>query len=153
MKVRRIVEEEIDPTAVVESVQRSDSGAVVLFLGTVRGEGPRQVKSIFYECYVPMAEKKLEEIESDLKRKWPVGEVRIVHRIGIVRAGQVSVAVAVSTTHRAQAFEACRHAMDRIKHEVPIWKKERSSDGADTWVEGEPMRSGTGEGLDTQSYA
>jgi molybdopterin synthase catalytic subunit len=140
-RIRRIVEEVIDPMQVVKSVENSESGAIVLFLGTVRRELQARVESIYYECYGAMAEKKMEEIESELQRGWSVKRARVVHRVGNVRSGEFSVAVAVASTHRAEAFEACRHAMERIKHEVPIWKKERTSDGKELWVEGEPITS------------
>jgi len=81
-----------------------------------------------------MAEKKMAEIERETRQRWPVGEMMMVHRLGHLDIGEVSVAVAVSCPHRAQAFEACRHAIDRLKELVPIWKKENWADGNADWV-------------------
>lgn len=127
----------IDHHALTESVRRDGCGAVVLFLGTVRDLTGEQVTVFLdYEAYPPMAEKKLAEIEAEVRRRWPVGEIAMVHRLGRLGVGEVSVAVAVSTPHRADAFDACRYAIDTLKELVPIWKKENSPDGSSTWVEG-----------------
>ncbi|MEO2091787.1 MAG: molybdenum cofactor biosynthesis protein MoaE [Gemmataceae bacterium] len=127
----------IDHIAVTEAVRRSGCGAVVLFLGTVRDLTGEQVTVFLdYEAYPPMAEKKLAEIEAEVRRRWPVGEIAMVHRLGRMGVGEVSVAVAVSTPHRADAFDACRYAIDTLKELVPIWKKENAPDGHSEWVEG-----------------
>jgi molybdopterin synthase catalytic subunit len=110
---------------------------VALFLGTVRElTGDRVTTRLDYQAYPPMAEKKLAEIEAEVRRRWPVGEVALVHRVGSLGVGEVSVAVAVSSPHRADAFEACRFAIDTLKETVPIWKRENAPDGASQWVEG-----------------
>ena len=120
----------IDYHALTEQVRRADCGAVVMFLGTVRDlTDGRQTVALDYEAYGGMAEKKMVEIEQDTRRRWPVGEMVMVHRLGRLEVGEVSVAVALSCPHRAQAFEACRHAIDRLKELVPIWKKENWADG------------------------
>ncbi len=127
----------IDHHALTESVRRDGCGAVVLFLGTVRDLSGDQVTVFLdYEAYPPMAEKKLAEIEAEVRRRWPVGEIAMVHRLGRMGVGEVSVAVAVSTPHRADAFDACRYAIDTLKELVPIWKKENAPDGRSEWVEG-----------------
>jgi molybdopterin synthase catalytic subunit len=127
--------QELDYTRITESVRRPDCGAVVLFLGTVRDLTDGQVTTALdYEAYPPMAEKKMAEIENDTRQRWPVGDIALVHRLGHLEVGEVSVAVAVSCPHRAQAFEACRHAIDRLKELVPIWKKENWKDGTSEWV-------------------
>lgn len=131
----RLTREAIDHHALTEQVRRRDCGAVVTFLGTVRDlTGDRITIALDYEAYPGMAEKKLAEIEADTRGRWPVGEIALVHRLGRLDVGEVSVAVAVSCPHRAQAFEACRHAIDRLKELVPIWKKENWSDGTTEWV-------------------
>src|SRR5438045_1303073 len=130
-----LTDQPIDHAQVTEKVRRANCGAVVTFLGTVREltEGRRTV-ALDYEAYPGMAEKKLAEIEREVRERWPVGELILVHRLGHLELGEVSVAVAVSCPHRAQAFEACRHAIDRLKEIVPIWKKENWADGVSHWV-------------------
>ena len=122
-------------------------GAVCLFLGVVRNEnGGRAVKHLEYEAYEDMARPLMEEIEAEARRRWPVTDVRIVHRLGRLEIGEPSVAVSVTSPHRAAAFEACRYAIDTLKATVPIWKKEFYADGA-VWLEGpgsSPMAVTTG---------
>lgn len=133
---KRLTKSRIDPDSVLKQVRNRESGGTVLFLGTVRDNSDAgKVDLIRYEVYEPMAEKKLRQIEEDVKRRWPV-KVKLVHRVGKLHVGEVSVAVAVSAPHRAEAFEACRHAIELIKRDVPIWKKERLADGREVWVEG-----------------
>lgn len=140
----RLTRDRIDPSRLLTSVGDPGAGAVVLFLGTVRDHSEAgHVEKIEYEAYAPMVEKRLAQTEAEVKRKWPATKaVRILHRVGALEVGDVSVAVAVSSPHRAEAFEACREAIERIKHDVPIWKKEKLADGKEVWVEGQPMGSG-----------
>jgi molybdopterin synthase catalytic subunit len=114
----------IDLESVVDSVRRPDAGAVVLFLGTVRSDPG--VRALDYEVYRPMAMKQMGHIADDAKAKFGALEVTIVHRLGRVAVGVPSVAIAVSTAHRAEAFAACEWTMDRVKEIVPIWKTEAS---------------------------
>ena len=131
----RLTPDPIDHAALTEAVRRPDCGAVVTFLGTVRDLTDGKVTvALDYEAYAGMAEKKMAEIERDTRERWPVGEMLMVHRTGHLEVGEVSVAVAVSCPHRAQAFEACRFAIDRLKELVPIWKKENWADGSTEWV-------------------
>jgi molybdopterin synthase catalytic subunit len=131
----RLTPDSIDYHALTEAVRRPGCGAVVTFLGTVRDLTDGQVTvALDYEAYPGMAEKQLAEIEDDTRRRWPVGDIMLVHRTGHLEVGEVSVAVAVSCPHRGQAFEACRHAIDRLKELVPIWKKEHWADGRTEWV-------------------
>lgn len=131
----RLTTDVIDYYALTEQVRRHDCGAVVLFLGTVRElTAGRVTVALDYEAYPGMAEKKLAEVERETRERWPVGDIVLVHRLGHLELGDVSVAVAVSCPHRAQAFEACRYAIDRLKEVVPIWKKEQWADGTTEWV-------------------
>jgi molybdopterin synthase catalytic subunit len=131
----RLTTETIDYHALTEQVRRPECGGVVLFLGTVRDlTDGRVTTALDYEAYPGMAEKKLAEIEAQTRARWPVGDIALVHRLGHLEVGEVSVAVAVSCPHRAEAFEACRYAIDRLKEIVPIWKKENWADGGTEWV-------------------
>ncbi len=130
----RLTREPIDFHALTESARDSHCGAVVLFLGTVRDLTGEQVTVFLdYEAYGPMAEKKLAEIEADVRRRWKIGNIAMVHRLGRLAVGDVSVAVAVSCPHRGDAFDACRFAVDTLKELVPIWKKENAPDGTGEW--------------------
>lgn len=114
---------------------RPDCGAVSTFLGTTRTDesGGARVEYLEYEAYRPMADKKLEEIEAELHEQWDLGAVRIVHRTGRVDPAEPSVLIAVSSPRRGPAFEASRHAIERIKEIAPIFKREVWSDGY-VWV-------------------
>ena len=124
----------IDPQELVRRVMRRSDGAYVLFEGIVRDhhEG-RQVESIFYDAYRPMAEREIETILRDVERQFPATAIAMVHRLGQLAVGDSSIAIVASAPHRAQAFEACRMIIDRVKVTVPIWKKERGPAG-DEWV-------------------
>ena len=138
----RLTHDAIDYHALTEQVRRPNCGGVVVFLGTVRDlTGERVTVALDYEAYPGMAEKKMAEIEADTRRRWPVGEMALVHRLGHLEVGEISVAVAVSCPHRAEAFAACRHAIDRLKEMVPIWKKENWADGGTEWVHPGEVRS------------
>ncbi len=136
----RIVEEPIDVGAIVTGAFRPDCGAVATFIGTTRvdesagAEGAvASVEYLEYEAYRPMADRKLEEIGAEIRQRWEVGHVSIVHRLGRVDPGEPSVAIVVASPRRGPAFEASRYAIERIKEIVPIWKREVWSDGY-VWV-------------------
>jgi molybdopterin synthase catalytic subunit len=125
----------IDVAALLSSVRPSDGG-VCLFLGVVRNENAgRPTTRIEYEAYGPMAETELERVARDVELEWPGVQVRARHRVGTLEVGEASVAIVASTPHRADAFAACRAAIDRIKRTVPIWKKEFHPDGTSEWVD------------------
>jgi molybdopterin synthase catalytic subunit len=131
----RLTRDPIDYHALTDAVRSPHCGAVVLFLGTVRDLTGQQVTVFLdYDAYAPMAEKKLQEIEQEVRKRWTVGDVALVHRLGRLDVGEVSVAVAVSCPHRGEAFDACRFAIDTLKELVPIWKKENAPDGTGEWV-------------------
>jgi len=130
-----LTDEPIDYSAVVEAVRTERAGAVVLFLGTVRERtGDKRTESLDYEAYPEMARAKLAEVAEQVRRKWSVEKVAVVHRLGHMKPGEVSVAVAVSSAHRQEAFQAAREFMDLLKQVVPIWKKENWADGTSEWV-------------------
>jgi molybdopterin synthase catalytic subunit len=127
----------IDPGSMAEAVGRSDSGATVLFLGTVRDHsaGKQGVTHLDYETYPEMVEAKILEIAQEAAAEWPVLSVSVRHRTGRVDLGEVSVAVAVSAEHRADAFAAAGQIIDELKVRAPIWKKEHWPGGAE-WSAG-----------------
>ena len=110
-------------------------GAVASFVGAVRNhDHGKPVSRLYYECYPSMAEKQIQSIVDEAKGRWAVEEVRVTHRIGWLEVGEAAVAIAVSSAHREEAFAACRHVIERIKTNVPIWKKELFEDGTSDWV-------------------
>ncbi len=130
-----ITESPIDYQALTERVRSNLAGAVCLFLGTVREiTGGRRTSSLHYEAYPVMARKTLADLEAQARARWPVLELGIIHRVGHLDLGEISVAVAVSCPHREQAFEACKWLIDTLKDVVPIWKKEVWADGTEEWV-------------------
>ncbi|MDQ6892827.1 MAG: molybdenum cofactor biosynthesis protein MoaE [Acidobacteriota bacterium] len=125
----------IDVAALLASVRPSDGG-VCLFLGVVRNENAgRPTTRIEYDAYGPMAETELARVARDVELEWPGVQLRLRHRIGTLQVGEASIAIVASAPHRADAFAACRAAIDRIKSTVPIWKKEFHPDGTSEWVD------------------
>lgn len=134
-EVFAIVEDAIDVGALVAAAQRPDCGAVNTFVGTTRVDesAGNSVEYLEYEAYRPMADRKLEQIGSEIQDRWDVSHVSIVHRLGRVDPGEASVVIVVASPRRGPAFEASRYAIERIKEIVPIWKREIWSDGY-VWV-------------------
>jgi molybdopterin synthase catalytic subunit len=130
----RLVREPID-LAALQATAPAD-GALCLFVGVVRDHnGGRPVLRLEYEAYEEMALPLMEKIATECRQRWKVTDVRIVHRLGPLAIGETSVAVAVASPHRREAFAACRHAIDTLKATVPIWKKEFYEDGETAFVE------------------
>ncbi|CAN5825614.1 molybdenum cofactor biosynthesis protein MoaE [soil metagenome] len=130
-----IVEGPIDVGVLVSGAQRRDCGAISTFLGTTRIDESDNatVEYLEYEAYRPMADRKLQEIGDEIAERWEARHVSIVHRIGRVDPGEISVAIVVAAPRRGPAFDASRYAIERIKETVPIWKREVWSDGY-VWV-------------------
>lgn len=129
-----IVSEPIDVTALTAAVAHPAAGATVTFLGTTRNHNDgRRVIRLEYEAYPEMALAEMRKIGETARQRWPIEQIAIVHRIGVVPIGEASVAIAVSAGHRAAAFEACHFAIDRLKQVVPIWKKEYF-EGGEVWI-------------------
>lgn len=120
----------------IEAVRGPGSGGIVTFIGSVRdmSEG-KQVDFLEYEAYEEMALPKLQQLITEASGRWPVRAMAIQHRLGRLGIGDDAVVIAVACPHRAEAFEACRYAIDRLKEIVPIWKKEHGDDGS-IWVGG-----------------
>jgi len=136
VKLITITEKPIDVDKLLDYVSDQSSGASVLFTGTVRDHNEQdKVSKLHYETYQEMAEKILQEIENEVHAKWKINKFIAIHRTGTLKVGEVSVAVAISSEHRKEAFEACKFAIDSIKEKAPIWKKEFSESGTE-WLEG-----------------
>ncbi len=112
------------------------NGAVVVMSGMVRNQTDGQpVVALEYQAYEPMALRVFYQIAADIRQQWSdVNRVVIHHRVGRLHVGEISVLVAVGCPHRSEAFEACRYAIDTLKHNAPIWKKEHWEDGSSSWV-------------------
>lgn len=134
-----ISEGKIDLMAVYNSVHNPAAGAVVMFTGTVRNMGRYQdddmeIVAMEVEAYSDMSIKKMNDVAEETKRRFDIHDITIVHRIGRLEAGEIIVAIAVSSMHRAEAFYATRYAIDRLKEIVPLWKKEIFKNGEERWV-------------------
>ncbi len=133
----RITRAVIPTEELAQKLKASEDGAVVTFEGIVRDNSRgRKTLHLEYEAYEPMAIHKMEEIGDEIKRRFPIDHVGMIHRVGRLEIGETSVAIIVTSAHRRAAFEACQYAIDRLKQIVPIWKKEYFEDGA-VWAEGE----------------
>lgn len=126
----------------IEQVQNllnnNATGGQVYFVGTVRNVSKgKKVVSLEFEAYESMVMRQLGKIADEIKSKWPVAEIVLHHRLGIVGVGEIPVIAAVSAAHRAEAFDACSHLMNQLKERVPIWKKELTADGEE-WVTATP---------------
>lgn len=117
-----------------DAVRAPNIGAISTFTGTVRDHtGPHEVEALEYEAYPEMAEKMLRTIGGEVCEKHPHARVAILHRFGRLSIGEASVVIAVGSPHREEAFDGCRHIIERLKQDVPIWKKEQRTDGTH-WV-------------------
>ena len=133
----RVQEGSLSLDEVARAVADPAAGAVCIFTGTVRDHSASgNVTGLTYEAWHDLAEMRLAELAEEILDRWPARRVAIVHRVGELTVGEASVIVAVSAAHRAEAFEACRHGIERLKQEVPIWKKESLVSGDAHWVMG-----------------
>jgi molybdopterin synthase catalytic subunit len=133
----RVTREPIGADEAIAFVGDARAGGTCVFLGTVRDRSERgDVTGITYEAWEDLAVRRLEELGDELFAAWPLLRVAVLHRHGELAIGDVSVAIAVAAEHRAEAFEACRHAIERLKADVPIWKKEHLVTGESSWVMG-----------------
>jgi molybdopterin synthase catalytic subunit len=131
-----VTPEPLDPASVAAAVSRSGDGAVCTFVGLVRDHNAgRRVLWLDYEAFAPLALKTFEQIVSEAGAAWPGVEMAVHHRTGRVAIGEASVVIAAASPHRADAFAACRYAIERVKQIAPIWKHEHF-DGGDVWIEG-----------------
>jgi molybdopterin synthase catalytic subunit len=130
----KLVNGVIDVGEVLASVSDPAAGGIDIFVGTTRNQSNgKEVLSLEYQAYEPMALKMMNGIAEEMSRRWETVRVAIVHRIGAVPIGEASVVIAAAAVHRKEAFEACRFAIDALKRNVPIWKKEIFADGG-IWI-------------------
>jgi molybdopterin converting factor subunit 1 len=139
--IAEITDAPIDTRALVARLLRGEDGAVVTFEGVTRNNSKgRATLHLEYEAYRPMALEQIRGILSEVRNRWTIDRVGVIHRLGRLEIGEASVVIVVTSAHRAAAFEACRFVIDRLKKTVPIWKKEYFEDG-EAWVEGEALKS------------
>ena len=133
-----VSEQPLDAAAVVSRVSGPGMGGLVTFAGAVRDHARgRDIRNLEYEAYPGMAEQEMEKIAREAAQRWPGVRVAIAHRVGHLEVGDLAVVVAAAAPHRAEAFAACRFAIDTLKETVPIWKKEFATDG-EYWVDEHP---------------
>ena len=133
----RVTGEPIGADEAVAFVADPGAGGTCVFLGTVRDSSPDgEVTGLTYEAWDELATRRLEELGTEMLERWPLRNVALLHRSGELAIGEVSVVVACSAPHRAEAFDACRHGIEQLKRDVPIWKKEHLRSGASSWVMG-----------------
>lgn len=137
----RICEDPLDLDALLRETEDPGSGALAIFSGTVRDENEgHPVEALTYEAHVLLAENVLQELEREVLERFKVRRCRIQHRVGTLPLGEPSVLVVVRAAHRAEAFAACRYAIDELKRRAPIWKEEHYAGGASAYVEGTPLK-------------
>jgi molybdopterin synthase catalytic subunit len=144
--VYEITEQPIDVARLTAAAGDPAAGAIVTFLGTTRRHNAgRVVTRLEYEAHASMAVREMHRLGEEARRRWGLAGVAMVHRVGVVQLGEVSVAIAVSAPHRAEAFDACRWLIDRLTEMVPIWKKEHYEGGV-VWVGAQSGGPPTGDG-------
>lgn len=133
----RVTPDPIDSLALIRHVRSDADGAVILFTGVVRNhDGGLEVTGLRYEAYEEMAVRTMTEICEAVRQRFGVTDIAAVHRTGDLEVGEISVAIAVASPHRDAAYKASREVIERLKREVPIWKRERYADGQEAWLEG-----------------
>jgi molybdopterin synthase catalytic subunit len=144
MSLFRVLDEPLRVADAASAVSAPDVGGIDLFLGAVRNHNDgRAVTRLEYHAYVSMAEKEMQRIADEIAREIPGVRLAALHRIGSLGVGDLAVVCAAGAVHRGEAFTACRALIDRIKHRVPIWKREHGPDGP-YWVGWEDARCGDG---------
>lgn len=136
-QIERIQDHEIDLNQLLAMQHFPECGGLALFAGTIRNhQHGKAVQSLKYTAYKPLAEKMIRQIEQEIEQKYAVSYVRVVHRIGHLNIGEVAIYAVARADHRREAFAACEEAVERVKHEVPVWKEEFYTDGSSVFVEG-----------------
>ncbi len=133
----RVTEQPIDPGRMLSGTLSQADGAALLFWGVVRNENDgRAVAQLEYSAYAQMAEREMLRIADEARERFGTGAIHVVHRVGRLEIGEASVAIAVASPHRAEAYEASRYVIEQLKQRVPVWKREGYVDGATEWVPG-----------------
>ena len=141
-----LTDQPIDPAELLGAVASAERGGIACFFGAVRNHhGGRAVARLEYSAYVPMAEAECERIVTETEARWPVA-VALSHRVGRLGIGDTAVGIAVAGALRDEAFAACRHVIEEVKHRVPIWKRELYADGTEAWVGVQGSGGGTEPG-------
>jgi molybdopterin synthase catalytic subunit len=136
-----ITQSPLDLNALITETEDHDTGALIIFVGTVRNENEGQpVHSMTYEAHVSLAEKVLREIEAEALSKFAIQKCRIQHRIGLLQLGEASVIIVVRSAHRADGYAASRYAIDELKQRTPIWKEEHYVSGDSRYLDGIPLQ-------------
>ncbi len=132
-----VVAEPIDPARVLGDSLSPADGAALLFWGVVREQNDgRAVTQLEYHAYEAMAEREMRRIADEARERWATGDIRVVHRVGLLQVGEASIAIAVAAPHRSEAYEASRYVIEQVKQRVPVWKREGYVDGDREWVPG-----------------
>ena len=132
-----VTSDPIDPARMLGGALSPADGAALLFWGVVRQENDgRAVSALEYSAYAPMAEREMLRIADEARERFRTGAIHVVHRVGLLQIGEASVAIAVASPHRGEAYEASRYVIEQLKQRVPVWKREGYVDGATEWVPG-----------------
>lgn len=132
-----LTDEPIDIQALLALDRYPECGGLALFAGTVRDHHQGlPVESLSYTAYLPLARKRIADIEGEACRRFGLSYCRVVHRLGTLRIGDVAIVCVARSAHRAEAFDACRYVVDEVKHQAPIWKEEHYTDGSSAYVQG-----------------
>ena len=132
-----VVAEPIDAARVLGDALSPADGAALLFWGVVREQNEgRAVTQLEYHAYEAMAEREMLRIADEARERWSTGDIRVVHRVGLLQVGEASIAIAVAAPHRGEAYEASRYVIEQVKQRVPVWKREGYVEGDREWVPG-----------------
>lgn len=135
-RLTQVTRAKLEPAALAAAVASRRHGASAQFVGVVRAaHAGRRVRAVEYDCFAPLAGRELARIAREAERRWPA-RVAVAHRVGLLKVGEASVAIAAGAMHRAEAFEACRFVIEEIKHRLPVWKKEHYDRGPGRWLPG-----------------
>lgn len=140
--MNHLIHSPIIVATLLDEVQSPERGGTCVFLGTVRTDDG--VTAIDYSAYEAMAMEETERILGEALALWPDARVTLQHRLGVIPAGEASIAIAAAAPHREEAFTACRYVIEEVKTRLPVWKKEMHADGSTTWVDpsGKPVAGG-----------